>query len=246
MRSNFDLAATSQTQSITLLIGGTHGDEKAAVPLLEQYAEERLRDSMLPPTVILPLLNPDGFARDSRYNARGVDLNRNFPHLWKQNSTEPSGTKALSEPESLALSEFILKWRPRSIVSLHWALSEIDPDGPQSDALARAMWDGLSYEERKPYRLRQSRNPLPESSLCPGSLGQWCGFALDSPLSGKPAMITLELPYDPNLSIRPEMLPETHLEDVVSLWRRDSETYLRGVEKGVRKILDRAAFGSYH
>jgi hypothetical protein len=29
------------------------------------------------PVALLPLANPDGFVRASRYNARGVDLNRN-------------------------------------------------------------------------------------------------------------------------------------------------------------------------
>src|SRR4051812_25610595 len=65
----------------TLLIGGTHGDERATVAILRNFAVSRLESgSIRTPLAILSLHNPDGHDADIRYNGRGVDLNRNFPH----------------------------------------------------------------------------------------------------------------------------------------------------------------------
>lgn len=148
----------------TLLIGGTHGDERASVAILENFVQSHLDSGRLTsPTAILCLHNPDGFAADSRYNARGVDLNRNFPHRWSSASDEPPGNLPVSEPESLALHAFILSRRPARIVSLHWALSEIDADGPQSTALAMKMWKVLDGKSGNPigcaYTVRIPRTP---------------------------------------------------------------------------------------
>src|SRR4051794_21737383 len=134
----------------TLLIGGMHGDEIATIRLLESFTPETARGGV----AILPLANPDGHERHSRYNARGVDLNRNCEFNWHIESAEPPGPEPWSEPESRALRDFICSWQPQNIVSLHWALAEIDADGEQSTPLAEAMWAALDETERKPYRLR--------------------------------------------------------------------------------------------
>ena len=133
----------------TLIVGGIHGDEPATVALLEEY---RVRVPAGCAVAILPLANPDGLHRRSRYNARGVDLNRNCGRNWRADSIEPSGPAPWSEPESRALRDFIESWRPAKIVSLHWALAEIDADGLHSTALAAAMWRAMTDEQRRPYR----------------------------------------------------------------------------------------------
>ncbi|HKP97670.1 MAG TPA: M14 family zinc carboxypeptidase [Fibrobacteria bacterium] len=236
-----DPAAVRSDPRSTLLIGGTHGDERATVAILDNFAASRLGPGGLAhPVAVLSLHNPDGHAADMRYNARGVDLNRNFTHNWSPDSEEPAGPVPLSEPETAALHAFILARRPAKIVSLHWALSEIDADGPQSTALALAMWGALSEEERKPYRLRVHRPEAPAASFCPGSLGQWCGNGLVYPDGSRPAMVTLELPYHAQAYERPDSLPDGHLESVRALWRARPEAYLAGVQGPVHRMLEAA------
>ena len=52
---------------------------------------------------LIPTVNPDGDAHNTRYNAHRVDLNRNFPTSWVKQGTGTryySGPKAASEPET--------------------------------------------------------------------------------------------------------------------------------------------------
>ncbi len=228
----------------TFLIGGMHGDETATVLLLEDFLARATGGRTLSgPVAILPVANPDAYERRSRYNARGVDINRNCETNWSTDSLEPPGPAAWSEPETCALRDFILSWQPKKIVSLHWALAEIDADGPQSTPLAHAMWDAVDENGRKPYRLRVTeaghglRRLQHTYAICPGSLGQWCGYGLQYADGSRPAMITLELPYDPSVEARPTDLPDEHLDTLRDLWHRDSAVYLRAVEPAVDKML---------
>jgi len=241
--ANFDLAGGAPTGA-TLLIGGMHGDEKATVFLVEAFRQCFLSEpGLVPPTAALPLANPDGFEIGSRYNARGVDINRNCEYNWHAESEEPPGPEPWSEPETRALRDFILRLRPSKIVSLHWALSEIDADGPQSTDLAKVMWGAMGESDRRPYRVRISelgrglRRLEHTYEICPGSLGQWCGYGLRYEGGGAPAMITLELPYDPAAESRPTPLPDGHLDRVRSAWGRDPAAYLAAVEGPVHKML---------
>ena len=64
-----------------LVVGSIHGTEQAGHAVVA-----RLRRMAVPAGVRLLLVrtaNPDGVARGTRQNARGVDLNRNFPFRWR-------------------------------------------------------------------------------------------------------------------------------------------------------------------
>ena len=226
----------------TLLLGGMHGDERATILLLLSFQDRFQRAERVSQPAcalgVIPLANPDGYLHNTRYNARGVDLNRNFETGWRADSEEPPGAAPWSEPESRALRDYILYQRPERIVTLHWALAELDADGPQSTALASAMWNALSPTERAPYRLRVSESEavFPSPAACPGSLGQWCGTGLTYPDGTAPAIVTLELPYNPALP-RPAVLPGDHLAQLQHVWEQDARAYLAGVESTVHKML---------
>lgn len=240
-----NFAPGAAPKKATLIIGGTHGDEVATVLLVESFRERFLANAQTP-VALLPLANPDGYERLSRYNAHHVDLNRNFVWNWQANSEEPAGSAPWSEPESCALRDFILQTEPAKIVSLHWALAELDADGPQSNALAEAMWAALSDTGRSPYRLRLCRLGRGQRRLqrtyevCPGSLGQWCGYGLVYRDGSRPAMVTLELPYDPHAASRPQPLPENHLADLHARWCSDSAAYLEAVAPAAHQMLGAA------
>ena len=170
-------------EDTTLIIATIHGNEDAGTPLVRRlYWHLRENAAILAgrKVVIIPVANPDGRAARVRYNARGVDLNRNFESDNRINN-EVHGQAALSEPESEIISRIITEYRPNKIVTLHQPLSCVDYDGP-GQGMAEAM---------------AKLCPLPAKKLGarPGSLGAYSGETLNIPT------ITLEMnASDSNLS----------------------------------------------
>jgi protein MpaA len=101
-----------------LVVGATHGDEPAG------RAVARALETGPVPGVselwVLRDLNPDGSAAGRRQNARGVDLNRNFPHRWRRESGRfASGPRPLSEPETRIARRLIRRVRPDLTIWIH-------------------------------------------------------------------------------------------------------------------------------
>jgi hypothetical protein len=224
-------------QNHTLVIGGFHGDERGPVRILERLPAQFLnRGKKTAALCLIPRLNPDGFETGNRFNANGVDLNRNFPADWSSQCDTNPGPSPLSEPESRALHAFLKKYPPRIVVSLHWSLSEIDADGLQSRALAEAMWECLSEKDKRRYRVTHRDAGPGETAFYPGSLGRFCGHGLEGP-NGKPFMITLEMPYTADARSTLHPLPGNHQALVQDIWRTGSEAYLRAVAPSVQAML---------
>jgi predicted deacylase len=133
-----------------LFVGGVHGGYEwnsvllayAFIDYLDQHPE------FVPANVtisVIPSLNPDGLfsvvqkegrftytdipvttntTGKGRFNARAVDLNRNFDCKWQAESTwrgnpVSAGTAPFSEPEALALRDFIRAHQPQAAVFWH-------------------------------------------------------------------------------------------------------------------------------
>ncbi|MEI2264392.1 murein tripeptide amidase MpaA [Erwinia sp. CGal63] len=170
-----------------LILAGTHGDETAAVITLS-CAMRTLQERHRRHHVVLAV-NPDGCQLGLRANARGVDLNRNFPaanwqpgetvYRWNSAADErdvtlSAGESAGSEPETQALCALVHQLKPAWVVSFHEPLACIeDPLGSET-----ASWLAENLHL-----------PLVTSVgyATPGSFGSWCADL------GLP-VITAELP----------------------------------------------------
>jgi len=161
---------------VVLLLAAIHGSEAAGSPLVLRLAEHLSRRPGLLTgrrVVLVPVANPDGLARRTRYNSRGVDVNRNFPAFnWSPDRRR--GSKPLSEPASRVIDSLLATYRPARIVTIHQPLACIDYDGP-ARALAEAM-------------AACGDLPIKKLGCQPGSLGSYAGETIGI------GIVTLELP----------------------------------------------------
>lgn len=140
----------SSDSPLVLVVGNIHGPEfissQVALGCVQATSDGHRAWAQLceqARVCVVPCLNPDGYARTYeaqgrgclsalRSNARGVDLNRNFPiprgeRRWpipgagSSNPEAPTyhGPSPLSEPESMALAKLARRERPHACVGLH-------------------------------------------------------------------------------------------------------------------------------
>ncbi|NHC45999.1 murein peptide amidase A [Motilibacter sp. K478] len=168
-----------------LVIGQVHGDERAGAQVARL-----LRRGGLPEGIdlwVVPTANPDGLAARTRVNARGVDLNRNFPVLWRARGARGSSTwpgpSAASEPETRALLGLVRRVDPQMTVVLHQPLHGVDSYGARARPLVRALAE---------------RAGLPVKTFscgsggCSGTFGQWHNTELPG------SSVTVELERHPS------------------------------------------------
>ncbi|HEY5183629.1 MAG TPA: DUF2817 domain-containing protein [Actinomycetes bacterium] len=130
-----------------VVIGQMHGNERVGVAVAWT-----LMSRPVPPGVqlwVITTMNPDGYAANRRTNARGVDLNRNFPSTdWRRRgagTTTYSGPTAGSEPETKALVAFLARIKPRTTVILHQPFGLVDySGGDRSVAVLLGRQTGLT------------------------------------------------------------------------------------------------------
>ena len=132
-----------------VFVGGIHGGyEWNSVVLAYEFLDYLNNTSGTIPQnltiTVIPSANPDGVynvvgkegrfvvadvptgiaTEPGRFNARQVDLNRNFDCKWKPKSTwrgtsVSAGTAPFSEPEVAAIRDFVLKNNPVAVVFWH-------------------------------------------------------------------------------------------------------------------------------
>ncbi|MBC8197018.1 MAG: DUF2817 domain-containing protein [Candidatus Marinimicrobia bacterium] len=135
-------------------VANMHGDEvvgrELSLNLIEWLCENYSTDPRATHLVnnvdifIMPSMNPDGFEMGSRYNANGVDLNRDFPDQFD----DPNNSTLGRQPETIALMEWT--WEHNFILSANMhggALVANYPfDGPYSGNYSASPDDELFIE----------------------------------------------------------------------------------------------------
>jgi murein peptide amidase A len=112
-----------------LVVGCIHGNECAGIRIARRLRAGRPRHFI--DLWILPSLNPDGRAAHTRQNARGVDLNRNFPYRWEPGPPGRyyPGPRAGSEIETRIAVRLIRRIEPDITIWIHQPLALVDASG---------------------------------------------------------------------------------------------------------------------
>jgi protein MpaA len=171
--------------SARMIIAGIHGGYEWNTILLADQLTSLLigRPDLIPENVtlfILRSMNPDGEARGKSANARGnengVDLNRNFPALWRMDSPRQGcwtlielspGKTPASEPETLAVMSFLLDEGIEAVISYHSAGLGIFPGGQPPDAASVRLAEAVAEVSDYPYP------PVNTGCLYTGQLIDW-------------------------------------------------------------------------
>ena len=136
---------------------------------------------------VIPVANPDGLAKvvgtserfeaedapqfafadevdldsvvvQGRFNANGVDLNRNFDcrwtkdAIWRTHPVDP-GTEPFSEPEAVVLRDFFLEEMPHAVIFFHSASGGVytsfcvDDPLPETNRLLKVYSEASGYKD---------------------------------------------------------------------------------------------------
>lgn len=191
-----------------LVFGQIHGDEPEAGELSLIWIERVLSIPVKNTWRIVPRLNPDGGALNTRTNQNNIDLNRNFPTKdWEElalkeweaktgkNPRRFPGNAGGSEPETKCAIKQIEDFKPDVIVSIHTPYGLLDYDGPKSK------------------RAKFSTLPWQSVGTFPGSLGRYVWIERNVPV------LTIELKTD---SLKRNMAAFRQLQDQISYLTADA------------------------
>jgi murein peptide amidase A len=158
-----------------LVFGCIHGNEPAGIAVAKALERVHTSDDVW----IVPDLNPDGVARGTRQDARGVDLNANWSSQWlaggRPGDVYYGGARPFSERETRIARNLILRIRPRVTIWYHQHMDVVWAFGPSTAA-------GRLYA-------RVAGMQLYDHHWLPGTATNWQNHHLPGT-----AAITVELP----------------------------------------------------
>lgn len=152
-----------------MIVSGIHGGyEWNTIELAHELISYITNNpDVIPPDItlyILPALNPDGEARahdqEGRANANSVDLNRNWDAYWQYEwpkfgcwvATDiTGGAYPASEPETLALMNFLEENSIEALINYHSAALGIFPGGQPPDPASIDLAEAFALISPYPY-----------------------------------------------------------------------------------------------
>jgi protein MpaA len=129
-----------------LVIGCVHGNECAGAAIVRALEHAHTRADLW----LVPDLNPDGYARGTRQNAHGVDLNANWSSGWQPGGKPWDfyyvGPHPFSEPETRVARRLIERVHPRVTIWYHQHMDVVWAWGPSTSAgRLYARVSGMSF-----------------------------------------------------------------------------------------------------
>lgn len=184
-----------------LIIGVVHGDEPQGKFLIENYLKTPNSLSGKNRLLFIPCLNPDGMDLNTRQNASGVDLNRNFPtenfskgkEVRSKNSEYFGGEIPAGEIETKFVIEVLDESKPDVILTIHAPYKVVNYDGPAKD-IAEGISKIIGYPATSDI-----------GYPTPGSFGTYAGVERNVPI------VTLEL--DEEIDVAELIKPVTEIFD---------------------------------
>lgn len=164
-----------------VFVGGIHGGYEWNSVLLARQLMDHIEaePSFMPDglkVTVIPMLNPDGVAKvigtttdftaadappkaeteRGRFNANGVDLNRNFDCNWEstgiwRGQSVDAGDAVFSEPEARAMRDFTRAEKPDAVIFFHSAAGGVygatcgGSIGQATERLMRTYADAAGY-----------------------------------------------------------------------------------------------------
>ena len=135
---------TTKDPKRILVFALIHGDELPSGSVSRSWIERLATIQPRNTWRVVPILNPDGVKKKTRFNANGVDINRNFPTnnwdkeakaYWEKNTKKDirrfPGKAPGTEKETKCAMAHIEDFKPNLILSLHIPYGVLDFDGPK-------------------------------------------------------------------------------------------------------------------
>jgi len=154
-----DNPLSEEDEIVNFFVGCHHGNEKISEEVPMYFLNYILSNYGTNPDVtfwvdnreiwVIPLVNPDGFFNNNRYNANNVDINRNYSFHWGQSASN-YGPYPFSEVETQAVRNLNLAHHFTTAHSYHsygeeilypfaWAANHPSPDNPFFVEMTNAM-----------------------------------------------------------------------------------------------------------
>ncbi|MFH1861455.1 MAG: M14 family zinc carboxypeptidase [bacterium] len=224
-----DNPALEEDEIVCYYVGCHHGNEDISAEVPMYFLNHILSNYGSNPDItywidnreiwVLPLLNPDGYANNSRYNANTVDLNRNYSFHWGESASN-YGPYPFSEVETQVVRDLNIAHHYTTSHSYHsygelilypfaWASNHPSPDDAFFLEIVNAMaayngYDPLISGNLYPHGGEQNDYLYAEKGVMAVTSEVWSGPGYNPPSSGILDVCLDNLPTDLYLLQRAE------------------------------------------